>query len=937
MEEELFDEFGNLIEPNGQPEPHTVAVPASQDDDHDEDMGQGAGDEENSRALITRDTNINLADVDILVETDNTQSLNEPLIKPEESQYNPKKYINSMMKSKTILPQVTYNREYMVSMCSIPERIRNVALIGPTNSGKTSLADLIVMEFHKINSLVGVNQSVKQGWKHLKFMDSFKQELERNISIKLNSITVLATDVNDKSMVLNLIDTPGHVNFMDEVAIALDACENVIICVDVIEGMTAVVEQLIKQSMKRGKEIIFIFNKIDRLILDLKLSPQDSYLKLLHLVASINQYVNYLSRKLERPTMRFSPELNNIIFASSKLGFTFTLEEFVHRHYKEKIPIYKDRQDFIEILWGEEHFIKFVLDPIYKVITHTLTYDDPIALVTKLIDLHILPKKTKIPKQLQDPQPILKFVMQNFMDNRQLGLYSAIQSMFPPSSKVVSQGMITHALKVMDYCGDEYCLVKVQANELKVGSTFRILSENEDDDDDDEDIQDFNVEEIMLMDGQYCIPLEIAYPGQIVLMKSDLKDRIVKCGTIYSCNKEDIPKSMRLFELDYINKSYFKIIIAPLQPRELPKLIAALDKINKYYPGVIIRVEESGEHVVLGTGELYMDCLLYDLREVYGKMEIKVSSPMTVFSESCEGESFAAIPVETMDSTIKLSVGASRMDLPVVKDISHGELTLGNDTKQLSRILRTKYGWDSLTARNVWSFHSTNVLIDDTLPDETNKDELKEFQDVIKQGFYWAVKEGPLCGEPIFGVQFKLLEFENSNDGKYGINMNQLIPTIRKACYIALMTASPVLLEPIYEVSIVTRNEYMEIVSQLFGKRRGGIIIDSKPIAGSPFVEIRAHLPIIESIGFEIDLRLVTKGQSTCQLQYINEIWKRVPGNVMDQDSIIPKLKPAARDALARDFVMKTRRRRGEQDPPSLTKYLEPDLYQELVQSGLIQ
>lgn len=936
MEEELFDEFGNLIDPNGQVESHTVAVPTVQEDDHDEEMGQVIGDEETSQALVNQDTNIDLAGVEILVETDNTQSLNEPLIKPEESQYNPKKYINSMMKSKTILPQVTYNREYMVSMCSIPERIRNVAIIGPTNSGKTSLVDLIVMEFHKKNSLLGVDQSVKQGWKHLKFMDSFKQELERNISIKLNGTTVLAADINDKSMVLNLIDTPGHVNFMDEVAIALNACENVIICIDVIEGMTAVVEQLIKQSINRGKGILFIFNKIDRLILDLKLKPEDSYLKLLHLVKSINQYVNYLNRKLERPAMRFSPELNNVIFASSKLGFTFTLEEFVHKHYKEKIPSYKDRLDFIGVLWDEEHFIKFILDPIYKVVTHTLTYDDPITLVTKLIRLHILPKKTMIPKQLQDPQPILKFVMQNFLDHRQLGLYSAVQSMLPPSSKVEPQGMIGHVLKIMDYCGDEYCLVKVQTDELKVGSSFRILSENEDDDDDDDDILYFNVEEIMLMDGQYCIPLEVAYPGQVVLMKSNLKDKIVKCGTIYSCNKEEIPESMRLFELDYINKSYFKIIIAPLQPRELPKLIAALDKINKYYPGVIIRVEESGEHVVLGTGELYMDCLLYDLREVYGKMEVKVSSPMTIFTESCEGESFAAIPVETMDSKIKLSVGASRMDLPVVKDISHGELTLGNDTKQLSRILRTKYGWDSLTARNVWSFHGTNVLIDDTLPDETNKDELKGYQDMIKQGFYWAVKEGPLCGEPIFGVQFKLLEFENANDEEDGINMNQLIPTIRKACYIALMTATPILLEPVYEVSIVTRNEYMEIVSQLFGKRRGGIIINSRPIVGSPFVEIRGHLPIIESIGFEIELRLVTKGQSACQLQYINEIWKRVPGNVMDQDAIIPKLKPASRDALARDFVMKTRRRRGEQDPPSLAKYLEPNLYQELVQSGLV-
>lgn len=932
MDEELFDEFGNLIDLNTNLESHSAPAQTSHSDkEHDEEMQEE--EEQNSQALIKQRDNIDLADVDILVETDNTQSLGEPLIKPKEAQHNANQYINSMMKSKKVLPQVTYDREYMLRMCSVPERIRNVAFVGPTNSGKTSLVDLIVMNSHSINSLIGVNDSVKQGWKHLKFMDSFKQELERGMSIKLNGMTLLATDLNDKSMVLNLIDTPGHVNFMDEVAIALNACNNVIICVDVVEGMTAVVEQLIKQSIKRNKAITFIFNKIDRLVLDLKLKPEDSYLKLLHIVVSINQYVDYLSRKLEKEATKFSPESNNVVFASSKLGFTFTLEEFVQRHYKEKIPRDEDRLDFIEMLWDKEYFIEFILDPIYKVITHTLTYNDPVKLVKKLTSLRILQKKTKIPKQLQDPQPILRFVMQNFMGREQLGLYTAIQNMSPPSDLVEYKDMVGHILKIMDYCGEEYCLVKVHSNELKTSSTFKILNEDKDEND---EIHEFNVDEIMLMDGQYCIPVETAYSGQIVLIKSNLKGIIVKCGTIYNGKKEEIPDSLRLLELDYINKSYFKIIIAPLQPRELPKLIAALDKINKYYPGVVIRVEESGEHVVLGTGELYMDCLLYDLREVYGKMEIKVSSPMTVFTESCEGESFAAIPVETMDSKIKLSVGASRMDLPVVKDITHGELALGTDSKQLSRILRSKYGWDSLMARNVWSFHGTNVLIDDTLPDETNKDGLKQCQDMIKQGFYWAVKEGPLCGEPMFGVQFKLLEFENISEKGTDINMSQLIPIMRKACYIALLTANPVLLEPVYEVSIVTRKEYMEIVSQLFGKRRGGIIINSKQIVGSPFVEIRAHLPIIESVGFEIDLRLVTKGQAICQLQYVNEIWKRVPGNVMDQDVAIPKLKPATRDAMARDFIMKTRRRRGEQEPPTLAKYLEPELYEELVQSGLI-
>lgn len=960
MDEELFDEFGNVIGSKAGLEPtlqliHTAAtkdsvvVQKGEDKEENESHGNHLQLVTYNKDAATESTDINMEEVDVLVETENTQSLNQPLIKSKKSKFNPKQYINSIRRTVSISPPVTYDMKYLINMSAISERIRNVAIVGPTNSGKTSLVDLIVMDTHILDSLVGVNDSVVQGWKQLKFMDSLKQEHERRISIKLNGMTFLASNFDDKSTVVNLLDTPGHVNFMDEVSVALNACENVIICIDVVEGVTATVEQLIKQSIKRGKKILFVLNKFDRLILELKLTPDDTYLKLLHTVASLNQYIEYLNRKYETSLGPFSPELNNIVFASGKLGFTFTLEEFVERHYKDQVPLKSNREKFINLLWNKNQFIKFILYPIYKVITNTLTYEDPIKLVQLLIKLSILPKGTKIPSYLQDPQPILIFVLKKFFGENQLGLYSSIERLLGPPDVVPlkSKGMVGHVLKIMDYYDDEYCLVKINSGNITVGSRFNVLNEDEDEIDEITETQDngesqnkldYLVEKIILMDGQYCVPVDIAYQGQLVLIKSQLKDRIIKVGTIYTCSTNDIPEQMRLTKLDYINKSYFKMSIAPLQPRELPKLINALDKVNKYYPGVIIRVEESGGHIILGTGELYMDCLLYDLREVYGQMEIKVSTPMTVFNESCDGESFAAIPVETMDSKFKLSVGATKMDLRLVKDLSNGNLPLNQDLKQLSRTLRDKYGWDSLTSRNIWSFNGTNVLIDDTLPDETDKDLLNDCKDVLKQGFFWALNEGPLCGEPIHGVQFKILEFGklDDTDNDTRINVNQLIPVIRKACYIAIMTAAPNLLEPIYEVNIVTKTVYMEVVHQLFQKRRGGQIINSRPIVGSPFIEIRGHLPIIESVGFEVDLRLVTKGQSTCQLQYINQIWKRVPGDVMNEDAIIPKLKPATKDAIARDFVMKIRRRRGEQQGPSLANYIDNGLYEELKEAGLV-
>ena len=61
----------------------------------------------------------------------------------------------------------------------------------------------------------------------------------------------------------------------------------------------------------------------------------------------------------------------------------------------------------------------------------------------------------------------------------------------------------------------------------------------------------------------------------------------------------------------------------PLNPSELPKVVDGLRKVSKSYPLLATRVEESGEHVVLGTGELYLDSALKDLRELYGDVEVK--------------------------------------------------------------------------------------------------------------------------------------------------------------------------------------------------------------------------------------------------------------------------------------------------------------------------
>lgn len=969
-EEELFDEFGNPI---GDP-----AIGSDMEDD----FGSSPSTSDNEDNNITSDDRESIQNVEsvkdlmlgndtygeaveVLVETENTQLFNEPLVKPNEPKSKGSEY-SLFSQLKKNMPQTKYDRQYMLDLLSLPERIRNVAVIGPLHSGKTSLVDLMIIESHK--KLSHITKNVEQGWKSLRYMDNLRQEVERGISIKLNGFTFMSTDLNDKSMVYNMLDSPGHVNFMDETAVALEAADIAVICIDIVEGVTSIVEKLIKLCEKKNLKMVFVLNKIDRLILEMKLPPLDTYLKLKHTITRINSFTKEV----------YSPELDNIVFASTKLGFTFTTREFVKYYYSNSISDDKIEQ-FINKLYGNYTYSKgrfqiiqdplvqkptfhdFILLPLYKIIGYSLSLDEKkLKKFTTTLKQHfniVIPESERLLRM--DPLPLLRYICQLIFKNKQTGLYHSINTVdinISVQKSSNSQTVVARALKTLDYGGQEFSLVRIYSGTLQVGREVNIIDSNKEidgamednDDEDDDDFEKIVITELALLGGRYYYNVNSAGPGQIVLAKN-ISHLFEKSCTIFSgFDRKGLPK---FGSIDYINSVCFKVIIEPLVPKELPKLMDALIKVSKYYPGLVTKVEESGEHVIIGSGELYLDCLLYDLRKLYAKIEIKISDPVTIFTESSSKESFTSIPVTSSKGDISLSISAKPLDAKLLRDLSQNkknELDIENEiasgnTRKLSKMLRTEYGWDSLTARNIWTFHHSNIFVDDTLPDETDKNILKHYKQQIKQGFYWAVREGPLCEEYIYGIQFNLLKFEiNETNGNKHIG-SQLIPMIRKACYIGMMTAGPILMEPIYEVDVIVKTALIPIVEELFKRRRGARIYKTEKIGGSLLSELRGQIPVIESIGLETDLRLSTNGGAMCQLQFWKKIWRKVPGDVLDEEAIIPKLKPAPYESLSRDFVMKTRRRKGisnevfmSNDGPSLGKYIDPELFEQLKANELI-
>ncbi len=291
-----------------------------------------------------------------------------------------------------------------------------------------------------------------------------------------------------------------------------------------------------------------------------------------------------------------------------------------------------------------------------------------------------------------------------------------------------------------------------------------------------------------------------------------------------------------------------KLAVEPLIPSELPKLIEALRKINKSYPLVTTKVEESGEHVIVGTGELYMDCIMHDLRHLYSDIEVKVADPVVSFSETVIETSSLKCFSETPNKKNRLTMLAEPLDAGLSEDIERGVVNIHWDKKTIGDFFRSKYDWDLLAARSVWAFgpddQGPNILMDDTLSSEVNKKLLGTVRESVVQGFKWGCREGPLCDEPIRNVKFKILDATIALEPIHR-GGGQVIPTARRTIYSSFLMGAPRMMEPVYLVEIQAPADCIQAIYPVLARRRGHVVHDA-PKPGAPFYTVKAYLPVMD-------------------------------------------------------------------------------------------
>ncbi|CAL1694332.1 unnamed protein product [Somion occarium] len=889
-------------------------------------------------------------DVETLVQEEDAQPLTEPVIAPVK--------VRRWTVEEKDMPETRFDKAFLLNMTAFPEFVRNVAVVGHLHHGKTALMDMLVFETHKL---------IWDSDHETRYTDTHILSREREISIKSSPMSLVLSNSAGKSHLIHLIDTPGHVNFFDEVASSIRLVDGVILVVDVVEGVMVGTEHIIRHALQENVKITLVVNKIDRLILELRIKPADAYYKIKHTIEEVNVIISNINPD---PALRVSPEKGNVAFASTDMSWCFTLRSFAQMYADTYGNL--DVSAFADRLWGDIYFnsetrkftrkpadpgtprsfVHFVLDPLYKLYTQVLS-EETESLKDTLQGLGI---KLKPVMYKMDVRPLLKAVLAQFF-GPSVGLVDMIVEHIPSPiegaatkiEQIYTGPMSSEHAEAMKACDPDAPVMvhisklyhttdaqsfrafgRVFSGTVKKGMEVRVLGEGYSPED-EEDMAKAIVDDVWISEARYNIPAQEVPAGNLVLL-GGVDASISKSATIVD---DEMQEDLYIFRpVRHMTQSVLKIAIEPIAPSELPKMLAGLRSINKSYPLVSTKVEESGEHVVIGTGELYLDCVMHDLRRLFAEIEIKVSDPVTKFCETVLETSALKCYADTPNKKNKLTMIAEPLERGIAEDLENGRVTMRMSPKERGTFFQEKYQWDLLASRSIWAFgpdeNGPNILLDDTLPSQVDKKLLGTVKEHIKQGFQWGAREGPLCDEPMRNVKFRLLDASLAQEPIFR-GGGQIVPTARRVCYSSFLMATPRLMEPVYFVEVQAPADCISAVYTVLARRRGHVTQDI-PKAGSPLYTVKALIPVIDANGFETDLRTATQGQAFC-LQVFDH-WSIVPGDPTDTSIKLRPLEPASGQALARDLVLKTRRRKGLGDQIAVSKYLDDEFVLALSASG---
>lgn len=836
---------------------------------------------------------------------------------------------------------VNFTVEQIRNIMDKKGNIRNMSVIAHVDHGKSTLTDSLI-------AAAGIIATAKAG--EARFMDTRADEQDRCITIKSTGVSLyynlpdhIETPklADSRDFLINLIDSPGHVDFSSEVTAALRVTDGALVVVDCVEGVCVQTETVLRQALGERIKPVLMVNKMDRALLELQLDQEEAYQSFAKTIETANVIIStYHDDALG--DVQVYPEKGTVAFGSGLHGWGFTLSKFAGM-YAKKFGVEKDK--LMARLWGDNYFdakakkwkksavseegkplkrafCQFVLDPIYKLF-HSIMNHENEKVNKMLASLNIILKGDE---KDQVGKPLLKTVMKKFLPAADALLEMIVLHLPSPAVAQKYRVDVLYEGPLDDECatairncdpegplmlyvskmiptsdkGRFYAFGRVFSGRCATGQKVRIMGPNYMPGK-KEDLFIKNIQRTVLMMGRYTEPIEDCPCGNTIGLVG-IDQYLLKSGTITT---SETAHNMRIMKFSV--SPVVRVAVEPKNPSDLPKLVEGLKRLSKSDPCVKCYIEESGEHIVAGAGELHLEICLKDLQEEFTGVELKTTDPVVSFRETVTDKSKEICLSKSPNKHNRLYVSAEPFADGLSEAIEDGKITPRDDPKARARELSENYGWDVTEARKIWCFGpettGPNILVDVS----KGVQYLNEIKDSFVAAFQWATKEGVLCDENMRGIKFNIHDVTLHTDAIHR-GGGQIIPTARRVIYASQLTGTPRLMEPVYLVEIQCPESAMGGIYATLNRRRGHVISEEQR-PGTPLYNVKAYLPVMESFGFTADLRSATSGQAFPQCVF--DHWQVIQGDPLVSG------KP-------QEIVLATRKRKGlALEIPPLDRFLD--------------
>lgn len=820
-----------------------------------------------------------------------------------------------------LLVQVNFTIDQLRAIMDKKNNIRNMSVIAHVDHGKSTLTDSLV-------AAAGIIAMANAGDQRL--TDTRQDEQDRCITIKSTGISLyfkfpeemkIPKEADGRDFIVNLIDSPGHVDFSSEVTAALRVTDGALVVVDSVEGVCVQTETVLRQALTERIRPVMTINKLDRSFLELQLEPESMYQNFSRIIENANVIMSTYEDDVLGDVQVY-PDQGTVAFSAGLHGWAFTLSRFA-RMYAKKFNV--EPEKMTPRLWGDSFFnrkekkwtkkeskgsvrafCEFVLKPVKKIIELAMS-DKVDELSTLLTSLDV--KLTSEDKELRQ-KPLMKRVLQKWIPADQALLEMMVLHLPSPAKAQKYRAELLYEGPPDDACctairncdpngplmlyiskmvpssdkGRFIAYGRVFSGTVKSGMKVRIMGPNYVPGT-KKDLAIKNVQRTLLMMGRRQDAVDSVPCGNTVGLVG-LDQVLVKSGTL-----TDLEEAFPMKDMKYSVSPVVRVAVEPKNPSDLPKLVEGLKRLAKSDPLVQIQIEESGEHVIAGAGELHLEICLKDLEEDFmNGAEIRKSDPVVTFRETIEGvsqpESTAVCLSKSPNKHNRLYIYASPLPEQLPAAIDEGKVAPRDDPKTRMKVLRDEYGMEEDAARKIWCFGpdttGPNFLVDRAKAVQY----LNDIKDSCVAAFQWATKEGVLCDENMRGVLFNIHDCSLHADSIHR-GGGQIIPTCRRALYGAQLMAAPRLVEPFFLVEIQCPEQ---IVGSLYSVliRRRGHVHEEVQRPGTPMYNVKAYMPVQESFGFTADLRSATSGQAFPQCVF--DHWDVMSGNPLDPKETVGAL-----------------------------------------------